>query len=460
MKTKRILVVDDDSEYLELLSDLLNSEGYTELICESNPLKVSSILGRTAIDLVLLDIFMPQMNGLDLLEIIARDNPSIKVIVITAVDTTEIALKAIKLGAYDFITKPLDTDRLFITIQKAFEQQLLEEERDSLRGTKLQVSKKKNFANIITGSPVMDKVFDLVEIFAPTNETVLIEGETGTGKDLIAFKIHELSLRSNENFITVNLASISSSLFESELFGHEKGAFTGAVSEKKGFFEEANGGTIFLDEIGELPKELQGKLLRTIQYGEIYRIGSSKPVKLDIRIIAATNKNLLQSVNSKEFRPDLYYRLNRGYINLPPLRMRGDDVFILADHFRKVGNKLYEKEVSGFSDNARHSLKNHTFPGNIRELENMVLNAVAKTSDGGVIDSLSFPEYDRPFKPSSINSNSDFKPLEYIVDEYIERVLDYTGRNIRNASIILGISERTIQRKLKEKKNKTGNNLS
>lgn len=450
MKNRKILIVDDEPNYLELLSGLLVSEGYEDVLTESNPLKVPAIIEQEIIDLIILDVYMPQMNGLDLLEIISRDNPKIQVIIVTAVDNIDIALRAIKLGAYDYITKPPETDRLFLTIKRAFEQRLLEEERDSLRGIKVQSSKRRHFSNIITRSPLMDKVFELVEIFAPTNETVLIEGETGTGKDLIAFKIHELSARSNAPFVTVNLASISSSLFESELFGHEKGAYTGAVAEKKGFFEEASGGTIFLDEIGELPKELQGKLLRTIQYGEIYRIGSSKPIKLDIRIIAATNKNLLESVNNKEFRPDLYYRLNRGYIHLPPLRMRGDDVIILADFFRRMGNKLYEKSVIGFSENVISTLRSYYFPGNIRELENLVLNAVAKTYDGESIKEIHTQEFGE--RPSTESNVAEFQPLEVIIKNYIDRVLEYTGNNVRRTANILGISERTIQRKLKEKK--------
>ncbi len=256
---------------------------------------------------------MPQKSGLDLLEEIYAQFPKIPVIIITAVDEVEVALKAIKLGAYEFITKPPDTDRLFLTIKRALGKRLLETERDSLRkALSDEKPEQKVFSDIITDSPHMFKVFELVEIFAPTNETVLISGETGTGKDLLARKIHDLSPRQNGPFIAVNLASISPSLFESELFGHKKGTFTGAGNDKMGYFEAAQKGTIFLDEIGELPLELQGKLLRTIQYNEIMRLGDPKPINLDIRIISATNRNLLDAVNIKEFRADLYYRLNRG----------------------------------------------------------------------------------------------------------------------------------------------------
>ena len=315
MESSPILIVDDEPSYLELIKSVLTEEGYTNIITEQNPLKVLPLLERTDIDLILLDIFMPEMNGLDLLEKVYADYPSIPVIVITAVNEVQIALRAVKLGAYEFITKPPDTDRLFLTIRRALAKKLLETERDSLRKTFIEAKPERSyFSEILTDSPVMHKVFELVEIFAPTNETVLIAGETGTGKDLIARKIHELSPRKKNPFVAVNLASISTSLFESELFGYKKGTFTGANEDKAGYFESANGGTIFLDEIGELPLPLQGKLLRTIQYNEIYKIGDPKPINLDIRIISATNKNLLDAVHKKEFRADLYYRLNRGYI--------------------------------------------------------------------------------------------------------------------------------------------------
>lgn len=453
MKNIKILIVDDELNYLTLLQGLLNSEGYENVITEQNPLNVPPMLQREDIDLIILDVYMPQMNGIDLLEIISQEKPRIPVIIVTAVDNIDIALRAIKLGAYEYITKPPETERLFLTIKRALNQKLLEDERDSLRGIKLEGVHNKSFNDIITRSPIMYKVFELVEIFAPTQETILIEGETGTGKDLIAHKIHEFSPRKNSPYVTVNLASISSSLFESELFGHERGAFTGAMIEKKGFFEAATGGTIFLDEIGELPKELQGKLLRTIQYGEIYRIGSSKPTKLDIRIIAATNKNLLEAVNKKEFRADLYYRLNRGYIHLPPLRQRGDDdVMLLADFFRRTGNKLYNKNVEGFSDDVHMFLKRYHFPGNIREIENLVLNAIAKASEESIITTLNIHDVQVEKEIEQQYRGEEFIPLDAVVDNYIERVLDATNRNLRKAAYILGISERTLQRRIKEKK--------
>ncbi|MGA8265604.1 MAG: sigma 54-interacting transcriptional regulator, partial [Ignavibacteriaceae bacterium] len=268
MHTNSILIVDDEKSYLDLLKGLLVDEGFTDVIVEIDPLNVIPIIESRNIALILCDIYMPQMNGLELLEIITLKYPQIPVIMVTATNEVKTALKAIELGAYEFITKPPDIDRLFLTIKRALEKRLLSLERDTLREIREsnRVKWKREFAEIVTESNLMHKVFELVKIFAPTNETILITGETGTGKDLIAKKIHNLSPRKSKPFLVVNLASISPTLFESELFGHERGSFTGAANEKIGYFESANGGTIFLDEIGELPKELQGKLLRTIQY--------------------------------------------------------------------------------------------------------------------------------------------------------------------------------------------------
>ena len=449
MTKSSILIIDDEPAYLELLSGLLNQEGYEEVITESHPKHVLSILDRNQIDLIILDVYMPEMNGLELLEQVKENHPKIPVIMVTAVDEIDIALRAIKLGAYEYLIKPPDTDRLFLTIKRALEQRILELELDSHRSvlTKTQPIKS-YFADIITKSPTMLKVFDLVEIFAPTNETVLITGETGTGKDLVGKKIHELSPRRNNPFVVVNLASISPTLFESELFGHEKGSFTGASGEKVGYFEAANGGTIMLDEIGELPKELQGKLLRTIQYNEIYRIGSSKPIKLDIRIVAATNRDLLEVIDKKEFRADLYYRLTRGLIQLPPLRNRIDDIILLANNFLKIGNYTYKKNITGFSEEAIKTLKKYNYPGNIRELENIIMNAVAKTPDNKIVTKIELPK--ESLFGFNTNSNVDLITIDEVVINHIKKVLNSTDGNIQKAAVILGVSERTLQRRVKD----------
>lgn len=450
MNNASILIVDDEKEYLNLLKSILEDEGYEKILTLDNPHKVLRTLQENKIDLILLDVYMPDLNGLDVLENISRQNPQIPVIMVTAVDELEIALKAVKLGAYEFIVKPIDTDRLFLTISRALEKNFMKQEIESLRKPIVKSFKRRlYFDDILTNSPLMHKVFDLVEIYAPTNETVLITGETGTGKDLIAKKIHELSPKKNKPYVVVNLASITPNLFESELFGHEKGSFTGATGEKIGYFEAANGGTIFLDEIGELPKELQGKLLRAIQYSEIYRIGSPKPIKLDIRIITATNKDLLEAVNNKEFRADLYYRLNRGFIHLQPLRARGEDIILLTNHFLKVGQNIYKKNIPGFSDETLKKLQKYGFPGNIRELENIVLHTVAQSKDGEYISEIELPG--SVMHDSEINLNHNgFTTIDAAIQKHIIKIMQHTHGNVQKAAIILGISERTLQRRLKK----------
>lgn len=448
-----ILIVDDEVSYLDLLRGLLNDEGYNDIITEKNPLKVMDIIERQNVDIILCDIYMPEISGMELLDQIYQKHPRIPVIMVTAVDDIKIALEAIDRGAYEFITKPPDIDRLFLTIKRALEKRLFDLERKALLSIRETNEKKwhDNFSDIITKSAAMYKVFELLEIFAPTDETILITGETGTGKDLIAKKIHQLSPRRNKPFVIVNLASISPTLFESELFGHEKGAFTGAVNGKIGYFESSDGGTIFLDEIGELPKELQGKLLRAIQYNEIHRIGSSQPMKLNTRIIAATNKDLLDAIQTNDFRSDLFYRLTRGFVNLPPLRERKEDILLLANYFLTTGNLIYKKNIHGFTDKIINKLYEYYFPGNVRELENIVMNAVAKTSDHSFINEVELQPILPQLQPSHITNN--LLTIDEIVTNHILSVLKHTGNNIVKAASILGVSERTLQRKLKEIKN-------
>lgn len=447
---ERILLVDDEVTYLDLLKSILENEGYRDVITESNPLNVPNILKTQKVDLILLDIYMPQMNGIQLLEKISPEYPNIPVIIVTAVDDKDIALEAIKFGAYEFIIKPPDTDRLLLTIRRAIGYKLLEKERDVLRAdVTINKTQEDHFKNIVTSSDTMYKVFNLVEIFAPTNETILIVGETGTGKDLIAKKIHDLSSRKNNPFVAVNLASISQTLFESELFGHIKGSFTGANSDKVGYFEAANGGTIFLDEIEELPKELQGKLLRAIQYNEIFRIGTSQPIKLDIRIITATNRDLAEDVNKGNFRADLYYRLNRGHISLPPLRKRGNDVILLSNYLIKVANATYNKNILGLSREAIAQLRHYFFPGNVRELENIIFNSVVQSADNQRLDSVDIPILSEQDEKGLVNSEIMIS-FEEAEKKHIINVMSVVNNNVRKAASVLGVSERTLQRKLKK----------
>ncbi len=449
-----ILLVDDEITYLELLKSILEQEGYKNVITESNPLNVLNILKSKKIDLILLDIYMPEINGIQLLEQISPAYPNIPVIVVTAVDDKDIALEAIRFGAYEFIIKPPDTDRLLLTIRRAIGFKLLEQERDILRSESVNGTKRNNyFREFVTSSETMYKVFNLVEVFAPTNETILIVGETGTGKDLIAKKIHDLSPRKDKPFVAVNLASISSSLFESELFGHVKGSFTGANSDKIGYFEAANNGTIFLDEIGELPKELQGKLLRVIQYNEIFKIGSSQPIKLDIRIIAATNRDLADDLKKGNFRADLYYRLNRGHISLPPLRKRGNDVILLANYLIKLANAKYHKNITGLSREAIAQLRHYPFPGNVRELENVIFNSVVQSSDNQRLANVDIPLLSE-FDESRLVDEGLMITLDEAEKKHIINVMALSNHNVRKAARILGVSDRTLQRKMKNIKEK------
>lgn len=445
-----ILLVDDELSYLELLKSILQQEGYTNVITESNPLNVPAILNNQKIDLILLDIYMPQMNGLQLLEQITPEYPNIPVIIVTAVDDKEIALEAIKFGAYEFIIKPPDTDRLLLTIRRAIGYKLLERERDVLRSEGLTPKTHENrFANIISDSETMHRVFNLVEIFAPTNETILIVGETGTGKDLLAKKIHELSPRKSNPYVAVNLASISPAFFESELFGNVKGSFSDIADDKPGYFEAANGGTIFLDEIGELPKELQGKLLRAIQYNEIFKSGSSNPIKLDVRIIAATNRDLAASVNKGNFRADLYYRLNRGHISLPPLRKRGNDVVLLSNYLIKIANTTYNKNILGLTREAIAQLRNYPFPGNVRELENIIFNSVVQSDDNQRLSAVEIPRANDS-REIELQKSEVLISFEEAEKKHIINVMGALNNNVRKAATVLGVSERTLQRKLKK----------
>jgi len=444
-----ILLVDDELSYLDLLKSILQQEGYTDVITESNPLNVPAILRSQKIDLILLDIYMPQMNGLQLLEQITPEYPNIPVIIVTAVDDKEIALEAIKFGAYEFIIKPPDTDRLLLTIRRAIGYKLLEKERDVLRSEGIVPKADENkFADIISDSETMHRVFNLVEIFAPTNETILIVGETGTGKDLIAKKVHDLSARKFKPYVTVNLSSISPSLFEGELFGTIRGSLSGSLNDKPGYFEAANGGTIFLDEIGELPKELQGKLLRAITYNEIFKMGSSDPIKLDIRIIAATNRDLVDSVNKGNFRADLYYRLNRGHISLPPLRKRGNDVVLISNHLIKIANVTYKKNITGLTREAIAQLRNYPFPGNVRELENVIFNSVVQSEDNQRLNAVEIPRASEG-KENELPKSELLISFEEAEKKHIINVMGVLNNNVRKAAAVLGVSERTLQRKLK-----------
>ena len=377
MLEEKILVVDDEQSMREFLDIMLKKEGY-KVSLASNGEEVLKYIDKDIFDLVLLDIRMPKMDGIAVLKRIKSTSPETVVIMITAYASADTAIKAMKEGAYDYITKPFKIDEIKLIIKNALEKKHLQKENILLKQV---VRDRYVFDNIIGQSPKMLALYDLLEKVAPTKTNVLITGESGTGKELVAKAIHYNSPRKEKAFVTLNCGAIPEALIESELFGHMKGAFTDAIATKKGLFEMADEGTIFLDEISELPLMMQVKLLRVLQDREFKRVGGTEDIHVDVRIIAATNKDLERAVKEKRFREDLYYRLNVIQIKLPNLRERREDIPVLADHFLKRYSGELNKNISRISPEALHLLLNYEYPGNVRELQNIIERAVALGTD-------------------------------------------------------------------------------
>ncbi|MEI9475198.1 MAG: sigma-54 dependent transcriptional regulator [Deltaproteobacteria bacterium] len=373
----KILVVDDEQSMREFLDIMLKKEGY-KVSLASNGEEVLKYIDKDIFDLVLLDIRMPKMDGITVLRKIKSTSPETAVIMITAYASADTAIKAMKEGAYDYITKPFKVDEIKLIIKNALEKKHLQKENILLKRV---VRDRYVFDNIIGQSPKMLVLYDLLEKVAPTKTNVLITGESGTGKELVAKAIHFNSPRKEKPFVTLNCGAIPEALIESELFGHMKGAFTDAIATKKGLFEMADEGTIFLDEISELPLMMQVKLLRVLQDREFKRVGGTEDIHVDVRIIAATNKDLERAVKEKRFREDLYYRLNVIQIKLPSLRERREDIPVLAAHFLKRYSEELNKNISGISPEALHLFLNYEYPGNVRELQNIIERAVALGTD-------------------------------------------------------------------------------
>jgi two-component system, NtrC family, response regulator PilR len=371
--SQRLLIVDDEASILDFLALLFQSEGY-EVETARSAAAARRALERGGPDLVLCDILMPDGNGLDLLKEIKAADGNTPVIMMTAYTSTKSAIEAMKLGAYDYISKPFDVEELKIVVQKAFERAELAEENVYLRR---ELEQKYTFNNIIGKSPRMQAVFGLIERIARTSSTVLIHGESGTGKELIARAIHFASPRSARRFLSINCGALPENLLESELFGHERGAFTGAVREKKGLFQEADRGTLFLDEIGEMTPSMQVKLLRAIQEKTVRKVGGNQEETVDARIIAATNQDLEGRLATGEFREDLYYRINVLPIHLPPLRQRREDIPLLAEFFLQKYCREMELPPRQISVEAIQMLESYDWPGNVRELENLIERALA-----------------------------------------------------------------------------------
>ncbi len=376
MKQKgTIHIIDDEPIIHEVLGDLLTSEGYS-VVNSSNGKEALEKHSSQSFELVLLDLLMPGIDGIEVLKRLKKIDPHMVIIIITAYASVESAISAMKMGAFDYVQKPFKHDGLLLTVERAIEHKRLQEENLRLKD---ELKRKFSFEKIIGKSKVMQNIFELVKASAPTRSTILIQGESGTGKELVARALHQNSDRASFPFIIVNSGSLPPDLLESHLFGHVKGAFTGAVSLKKGLFEAADKGTIFFDEISSLNQETQSKLLRVMQEQEFMRLGGIKTIKVDARIIAATNSDLEELIRQKSFRKDLFYRLNVIKIELPPLRERKEDIPLLLRHFLNVYRKENNKEIEGVTEDVSEILVNYDWPGNIRELENLVERAVVLT---------------------------------------------------------------------------------
>jgi two-component system, NtrC family, response regulator HydG len=441
----RVLVVDDDQAIREALSRTLEKLGYEVVLAEDGQVGLDR-LRAGAIHIALVDLQMPKLGGQELLKAARVIAPDVEVIVITGHGTVEDAVEAMKDGAYDFITKPFKRVQLERTIRRAAEKQAL-----ALQNRRLQdrLDEIQGAGRIIGASPLILKTLDLVRQVAPSTATILIQGESGTGKELIADAIHHGSPRRERAFIKVNCAALPEALLESELFGHERGAFTGAVARKEGRFELAEGGTLFMDEIGEISPAMQAKLLRVLQSGDFERVGGTRTLTADVRLIAATNSDVAALVREKRFREDLYYRLNVITIQLPPLRARQDDIPLLAHHFLRKYAAKNAKTVGGFGEDALDILQTYAWPGNVRELENVIERAVVLTRSS-VISPADLPEAlvgaDQAARHLVISIGT---PLEEVEDRLIEETLRYTKGDKTLAAKLLGIATRTIYRRVK-----------
>jgi two-component system response regulator PilR (NtrC family) len=450
-RQSRILVVDDERSMREFLDIFFRREGY-EVITAQSVDEALLAVEADDYDLVITDIQMPGRSGLDLLHEVRERSPETPVVMITAFATTENAITAMKQGAYDYITKPFKVDEIRVVVEKALEKKLLASENRRLR---TQLRSQTRSRTLVGTSSAMQRVYDLVAQVAPTKTNVLVVGESGTGKELVARAIHDQSDRAEKPFVAVNCAAIPENLLESELFGHVKGAFTGAVQNKAGLFETADGGTLFFDEIGELPPALQVKLLRVIQEKTIRRVGGTPDRRVDVRIVAATNRRLEDEVATGRFREDLYYRLNVIQIGLPPLRQRMEDIPLLARHFVEKYAAELGREIQGCTDDALDTLLAYPFPGNVRELENVIERAVALTRDDVIRRDALPPNVLRPAEaPGESRIPADGVDLDQLVASYerglILEALARTGGVKKRAAALLGVSFRSFRYRLEK----------
>jgi two-component system NtrC family response regulator len=448
-----VLIVDDEKNYPLILSAVLEEEGYETLTANSGR-EALEILNHSDVDLILTDMKMPEMDGMTLLENVKKKDGDLPVIMMTAYGTIEKAVEAMQKGAYNYILKPFDNDSLVIYVNKAISMYRVVKENRLLRTA---VETRYSFGNLIGKSKAMQNVFEIIKKVAPATATVLIEGENGTGKELVAKSIHFNSSRAANPFIAVNCSALSENLLESELFGHEKGAFTGATSMKKGRFELADRGTLFLDEIGELSANLQVKLLRVLQEKMFERVGGEKSVAVNIRILAATNKNLKEEVNKGKFREDLYYRLNVLHITLPPLRERQEDIRLLVEHFirKYASERKTDIPVTGMDPDAERLLYQYHWPGNVRELENAIERAMI-LCPGNTITPSDLPENLGENRDGFLNidglpANANLNETLAMVEKtMIKRALEKANNIQAHAARMLGIGKSGLNQKIKK----------
>lgn len=455
MTSARILVADDERGMRELLAIILKGEGHTVTVAERGD-QALEMVRREPFDLVITDLRMPKVDGLEILKAVKDSTPETAVIMISAFSSTEAAVEALKLGAYDYITKPFKVDEVKVIIQNALEQKRLLGE--NIRLQSLVASFQNRFEGIIAKSQGMREVFETVQKIARTSSTVMITGESGTGKELVARAIHFNinNPRRNKPFVPVNCGAIPEGLMESELFGHVKGSFTGAVANKRGFFEEAEGGTLFLDEITEIPPPIQVKLLRAIQEKEIRRVGDTKDVAVDVRLIAASNKELEKAVAEGVLREDLFYRLNVIPIQLPPLRERREDILLLITHFMQKFALNFGKEIKGITPEALQILERYHWPGNIRELENVIERAIV-LGTGDTVTAEALPDLVRRHRPArgmEIEIPVEGLNLEATLDQIemdlLQRALERTGGVQTRAADLLQLTFRQFRYKLQK----------
>ncbi|MBW2593314.1 MAG: sigma-54-dependent Fis family transcriptional regulator [Deltaproteobacteria bacterium] len=450
-KKYKILVVDDDYAHRTMLRTLVGGWGYEIFEADDGGAAIDQVR-EMPFDLVLMDVRMIKVSGIEALDRIKVFNPAIPIIIMTAYSSVEAAVDALKKGAYDYLTKPLDFDKLRITMERAMEHLHLKEENRLLKEN---LGKKFDRQQIIGHSRAMTQLLETVAYVAPSEATVMITGESGTGKELLAGALHFNSPRRNGPFIKINCAAITETLLESELFGHEKGAFTGADRRKEGRFVQANGGSLFLDEVSEMSVTMQIKLLRVLQERELTRVGGSSVIKVDVRLIAATNRNLSERIRQGLFREDLYYRLNVISLEIPPLRNRKEDIPLLAGHFLEIFTDKNRKSLKGFTPRAMDSLIRHDWPGNVRELMNAVERGVV------LARSEYLEENDFPFSGQTgpgpekqaltENQTADIpRPLEAMEKDHILNTLEAVDNNKSEAARSLGITRKTLHKKLKK----------